>query len=122
MITVPMPIDKETGKQRVPLAGIPNPGALGITPRDQPHAPEIVILRHGMIVRAYVNQCPQDNSPLEIAAEERDFEKQIAPATVRSRNGTEYRLEDGCCISDPDTNLRLKPVPILFDSTWITLP
>lgn len=60
---------------------------------------EIVLVRKGGALRAYVNSCPHQLTPLEIFADK--FLNDDGTLLVCSTHGARFRVEDGYCVSGP---------------------
>ncbi|MFM9888898.1 MAG: Rieske (2Fe-2S) protein [Burkholderiales bacterium] len=59
---------------------------------------DVILLRRGGVVRAYVNSCPHQGTPLET------FPDRFLDADgllVCSTHGARFRVEDGVCVSGP---------------------
>lgn len=59
---------------------------------------DVVVVRRGGVVRAYVNACPHQGTPLETFPDR--FLDQDG-LFVCSTHGARFRVEDGYCVSGP---------------------
>jgi nitrite reductase/ring-hydroxylating ferredoxin subunit len=77
-------------------------------PADAPHRAGIFVLREGAGVKAFVNRCPHQGTPLNWTPDRfLDLErKHIICAT----HGAVFKIEDGFCISGPCSGDALEPV------------
>lgn len=60
---------------------------------------DVVVVRNGGIVRAYVNSCPHQGTPLETFPDR--FLDEAGALFVCSTHGARFRIEDGLCVSGP---------------------
>ena len=65
----------------------------GIARRD------VVLVRRDGALRAYVNSCPHQGTPLETFPDK--FLKEDCSLLVCSTHGARFRVEDGACVSGP---------------------
>lgn len=80
----------------------------------------IALFRHGAHIKAYDNNCPHANVPLDSM-----YKIEIDPRalTVKCSVHTAFfRTEDGLCVAGPCERQSLKPTPIVIDDQgWIYL-
>jgi nitrite reductase/ring-hydroxylating ferredoxin subunit len=60
---------------------------------------EFVLVRKWGVLRAYVNSCPHQLTPLETFPEK--FLNEDGTLFVCSTHGARFRIEDGVCVSGP---------------------
>lgn len=74
----------------------------------------IALIRHGDDVKAYVNNCPHANVPLNSM-----YKIEIDPRTLTikcSVHDAFFRVDDGYCVSGPCQGKSLSPVPVIIDA------
>jgi nitrite reductase/ring-hydroxylating ferredoxin subunit len=70
---------------------------------------DFVVVRHGGEVRAYINSCPHQRTPLETFPDK--FLNEDGSLFVCSTHGARFRVEDGVCVSGPCEGKSLAVVP-----------
>lgn len=60
---------------------------------------DVILVRRGGVVRAYVNSCPHQGTPLETFPDR--FLNHDGSLLICSTHGARFRVEDGACISGP---------------------
>lgn len=60
---------------------------------------DIVVVRSAGVLRAYLNACPHQGTPLETF--ENRFLNEDATLLVCSTHGARFRVENGFCVSGP---------------------
>jgi nitrite reductase/ring-hydroxylating ferredoxin subunit len=81
---------------------------------------DIFIYREDSTLRAFVNSCPHQGTPLDWTPD-----RFIAPDGEHflcATHGALFRTEDGVCIAGPCLGERLQSVPVLLADGWIVLP
>ena len=68
---------------------------------------DIVVVRRAGIIRAYVNTCPHQGTPLETVPDK--FLNEDGSLLVCSTHGARFRAEDGVCVSGPCEGKALSP-------------
>lgn len=82
-------------------------GAKGVT---LPDGRDIVVVRAGEQVRAYLNSCAHQGVPLEMFPDRfLDAERRHLVCTA---HGARFRVEDGVCVYGPCLGKRLAPVAV----------
>lgn len=71
---------------------------------------DIVVVRRGGVLRAYVNSCPHQGTPLETLPDR--FLSQDGSLFVCSTHGARFRVGDGVCISGPCLGKALKAIVV----------
>lgn len=70
---------------------------------------DVVVMRHKGVVRAYMNVCPHQGTPLETFPDK--FLNEDGTLFVCSTHGARFRVEDGVCVSGPCEGKALTVVP-----------
>lgn len=73
---------------------------------------DVILVRRGGLLRAYVNSCPHQGTPLET------FPDQFMDADgllVCSTHGARFRVEDGFCVSGPCAGKMLQAIVFTVD-------
>lgn len=60
---------------------------------------DVILVRYDGVLRAYVNACPHQGTPLETFPDR--FLDQAGRLFVCSTHGARFRVEDGFCVSGP---------------------
>lgn len=60
---------------------------------------DVVLVRRGGVLRAYVNSCPHQGTPLETFPDR--FLNHGGSLLICSTHGARFRVDDGVCISGP---------------------
>lgn len=60
---------------------------------------DFILLRRGGVLRAYVNSCPHQGTPLETFPDR--FLSHDGSVLICSTHGARFRVDDGVCISGP---------------------
>lgn len=60
---------------------------------------DVVLVRRDGVLRAYVNSCPHQGTPLETFPDK--FLNEDGSLFVCSTHGARFRVEDGACVSGP---------------------
>lgn len=72
---------------------------------------DVVLVRRGGVLRAYVNSCPHQGAPLETFPDR--FLSADGSLLICSTHGARFRVDDGVCISGPCLGKAL--VPLVLD-------
>jgi len=94
------------------LDELANPGAKGIDD-DDPRRPGRIVVLSGGRVRAFVNSCPHQGTPLETFPDR--FLTRDRRELLCTTHGARFRIEDGLCIAGPCTGRSLRRVAIAID-------
>lgn len=89
---------------------IPNPGSIshGAGGRYKPY--NIMLLRSGLDIKAYVNSCPHTGAPLDfVDGRFLSADQQHIQCTTHDAL---FHIETGQCFTAPCPGQHLKPVPI----------
>ena len=102
------------------LEDIPDGGAKGVEAGEGAEMRDLILLRRGNNVFAYVNRCPHLGAPLETFPDK--FLDKTGELLVCSTHGARFRVRDGLCVSGPCEGSSLEPVDLRFRGGKITLP
>ena len=69
---------------------------------------DLIVVRRGGVVRAYVNSCPHQATPLETFPDK--FLSEDGSLLVCSTHGARFRVEDGHCVSGPCAGKALRAI------------
>lgn len=69
---------------------------------------DILLVRRNGVLRAYLNSCPHEGTPLETFPDK--FLDENGSLLVCSTHGARFLVETGCCVSGPCEGLRLSSV------------
>lgn len=84
--------------------------ARGFVVGDGARRRDLIVVRRGGVVRAYVNSCPHQGTPLETFPDK--FLNEDGSLLVCSTHGARFRVEDGYCVSGPCQGKRLAPIAL----------
>ncbi len=70
---------------------------------------DVILVRRGGALRAYLNSCPHQLTPLETFPDK--FLNEDGSLFVCSTHGARFRVEDGYCVSGPCVGKSLFPIP-----------
>jgi len=70
----------------------------------------VFVLRHAGSIRAYVNACPHQGTPLEIFPDR--FFDALGRNLICRTHGALFRPADGFCVAGPCAGKSLNPAPI----------
>lgn len=69
---------------------------------------DIVLVRRNGVLRAYVNSCPHQGTPLETFPDQ--FLSRDGSLLICSTHGARFRVDDGYCISGPCEGKKLSTI------------
>jgi len=92
-----------------------DPGAVSVVRGAGADRMDVLLLRNGGTVSAFLNACPHQGTPLETF--DGRFFTSDKQRLLCSTHGAEFRLEDGHCLHGPCQGRALTPVPISVDDT-----
>jgi nitrite reductase/ring-hydroxylating ferredoxin subunit len=93
-----------------PLASIPDGAARGVTVAEGGGLRDLILVRRGGRVYAYVNACPHLGTPLETFPGK--FLDYSGRRLLCSTHGASFRIEDGFCLRGPCAGRSLVAVPV----------
>jgi nitrite reductase/ring-hydroxylating ferredoxin subunit len=74
---------------------------------------DVIVVRHAGVLRAYLNACPHQGTPLETFPDR--FMNEDASLLVCSTHGARFRVEDGFCVSGPCTGKSLQSLKVTVE-------
>ncbi len=103
-------MSRETCFRLCPLTSLPDQSARGFSILWQSKELELLVVREGARIHAFVNSCPHTGAALDwVPHQFLDAEgKHIQCAT----HGALFRLRDGYCVFGPCAGQSLTPVPV----------
>jgi nitrite reductase/ring-hydroxylating ferredoxin subunit len=101
------------------LHELADPGAKGFTMGRGDWPLRGFVVRHGAVVRAYVNHCPHAGFPLNWSPDA--FLAPEAPMILCSMHGALFEVESGLCISGPCQGLGLRPLAVRVERGYVML-
>jgi nitrite reductase/ring-hydroxylating ferredoxin subunit len=101
------------------LHELADPGAKGFTMGRGDWPLRGFVVRHGAVVRAYVNHCPHAGFPLNWTPDA--FLAPEAPMILCSMHGALFEVESGLCISGPCQGLGLRPLAVRVEYGYVML-
>jgi nitrite reductase/ring-hydroxylating ferredoxin subunit len=102
-----------------PLHELGDPGSKGFTMGEGDWPLRGFIVRHGALVRAYVNHCPHAGFPLNWTPDV--FLAPDSPLILCSMHGALFEMETGLCLSGPCNGLRLRALPVRVARGYVML-
>lgn len=79
----------------------------------------VFVVRHAGAIRAYINACPHQGTPLEIVPDAfLDDERRFL---VCRTHGAQFRPADGFCVAGPCAGRSLTPAPVRVESGVLVL-
>ena len=112
--TVPQTKPNQVGQVLCRLEEIPDGTAKGFDLGGGDEPLEILVVREGAHVFAYINVCPHTGSPLDWQPD--DFMSEDACHIMCHTHGALFEIEDGFCIAGPCAGDQLKPVKVEVDA------
>ena len=80
---------------------------------DEPSPVDILVVRRGMLIKAYRNVCPHKGLNLDWVPDR--FMDPTGEYLQCANHDALFRIEDGYCVSGPCAGARLKPVAVHVD-------
>lgn len=93
-----------------PLDAIPDGAARGVAVTQEGARRDLILVRRGRRVYAYVNACPHLGTPLETFPDK--FLDYSGRRLLCSTHGASFRIEDGFCLRGPCAGRSLVAVPV----------
>jgi nitrite reductase/ring-hydroxylating ferredoxin subunit len=91
-----------------------DPGSRGATLRQGDRLLDVLVVRKGRNVYAYVNSCPHTGSPLDwVEHEFLSIDKQYIQCAMHAAL---FRLADGLCVAGPCTGSSLTAIAVTVES------
>ncbi len=101
------------------ISDIPDGGAKGIVIGSGTDVLDVVVLRRGGKIFAYVNRCPHQGTPLETFPDR--FLDQTGELLICSTHGARFRVKDGACVQGPCEGALLEPLRLQVSDGKIML-
>lgn len=92
------------------ICDIPDGGAKGVECGTGADRLDLILLRRGEKIFAYINSCPHQGTPLETFPDK--FLDQTRQLLICSTHGARFRVEDGFCIEGPCDGASLQRVAV----------
>ncbi len=96
------------------VSDIPDGGAIGIDATEGGVTEDLVLLRRGCDVFAYVNRCPHKRTPLETFPDK--FLDETGELLICSTHGARFRVRDGFCVKGPCEDASLEAIAIRIEN------
>lgn len=80
---------------------------------------DVVVVRRDGVLRAYVNSCPHQGTPLETFPDK--FLNSDGSLLICSTHGARFRVEDGTCVSGPCEGKRLRSIVVHVVEGMVTI-
>lgn len=101
------------------LESLPDGAAKGVTIELDGQKHELILVRRGARVFAYLNACPHLGTPLETFPNK--FLDYSGTRLMCSTHGASFRIEDGYCLRGPCVGRSLTPAPVELRGSKIVL-
>ena len=102
-----------------PLDSIPEGAARGVTVVQDGGKRELILVRRGGRIYAYVNACPHLGTPLETFPDK--FLDYTGRRLLCSTHGASFRIEDGHCLRGPCAGRSLVRVAVKVEAGAVVL-
>ena len=96
------------------LDELPDPGSRGLTLSLNEQMLDVLIVRRGEQVFAYLNKCPHTGGPLDWVPDQ--FLSLDKNNIQCATHDALFRLDDGFCVAGPCVGDKLKTVPVTIDA------
>lgn len=101
------------------LEELKDPGSRGATLRQGDRLLDVMVVRKGRNVYAYVNSCPHTGSPLDwVEHEFLSLDKRYIQCAMHAAL---FRLADGLCIAGPCTGSSLTAIAVTVESGLVVV-
>lgn len=107
------------GTRLCPHDALGSPGAKGLSFGAGTGRLELVVVRLGDEIRAFVNACPHQGATLETLPDR--FFDADGRLLVCSLHGASFRPLDGVCVAGPCKGKALAPVAVRIDDSWVCI-
>lgn len=102
------------------LDEIPEPGGKGVLlPGDGGRPHDLVVVRFGGQLRAYVNSCPHVGTPLDTLPDR--FFTRGGDQLLCSTHGARFEPLTGLCVAGPCAGARLRAVAVRLEGASVVL-
>jgi nitrite reductase/ring-hydroxylating ferredoxin subunit len=75
---------------------------------------DVILVRRGGVLCAYVNSCPHQGTPLETFPDR--FLSHDGSQLICSTHGARFRVDDGVCVSGPCLGKVLPAISVVVDA------
>jgi nitrite reductase/ring-hydroxylating ferredoxin subunit len=113
------PVTAAAGGALCPLADLAEGVPRGLTANSSEGPLEILVMRQGGRLVAYLNRCPHRGTPLDWAPD-----RFLAPDGAHfqcSTHGARFRIADGYCVAGPCQGEQLRPVRLRVEDGMVRL-
>jgi len=113
---------KITGTQRTVLCrfdDLQDPGSRGVSLRQGDRQLDLLVVRKGQAVYAYINSCPHTGSPLDW--NEHEFLSLDRRYIQCAMHAALFRVMDGLCISGPCTGASLTAIAVAVEAGLVVV-
>jgi nitrite reductase/ring-hydroxylating ferredoxin subunit len=80
---------------------------------------DVILVRRDGVMRAYVNSCPHQGTPLETFPDR--FLNHDGSQLICSTHGARFRVGDGLCVSGPCLGKSLARLTVATENGWLFL-
>jgi len=99
------------------LHDLADPGSQGFTLQTPEGLKDILVVRRGEAVYAYVNHCPHTGSPLDWQPDQfLNLDRTLIQCATHLAL---FRIADGHCLSGPCAGQALTPVVVTLKDSWV---
>jgi nitrite reductase/ring-hydroxylating ferredoxin subunit len=109
-----------TGTQRTVLCRLDelqDPGSRGVMLQQGDRLQDVLVVRRGQGVYAYINSCPHTGSPLDW--NEHEFLSLDKRYIQCAMHAALFRLEDGICVAGPCTGASLTAIAVEVEADLV---
>jgi len=113
---------KITGTQRTVLCrfdDLQDPGSRGVSLQQGDRQLDLLVVRKGQAVYAYINSCPHTGSPLDW--NEHEFLSLDRRYIQCAMHAALFRVMDGLCISGPCTGASLTAIAVAVEAGLVVV-
>jgi nitrite reductase/ring-hydroxylating ferredoxin subunit len=113
---------KHNGTQRTVLCRLDelqDPGSRGVTLRQGDQLLDVLVVRRGQGVYAYINSCPHTGSPLDW--NEHEFLSLDRRYIQCAMHAALFRLTDGMCVAGPCTGASLTAISVAVEADLVVV-
>ncbi len=108
------------GARLVERASLEDPGAASVLCGDGLRQLDVIVVRNGGHIRAYLNACPHAGTPLD-AFPGRLLDRADSSQMICATHGARFRIEDGLCVKGPCIGKTLPPLAVEIVDGWVVL-
>ncbi len=112
-------IETDAPQRLCRLDDIADPGSRGCTLQTAQGAQDVFVVRRGIEVYAYSNNCPHTGSPLDWLPDQfLSLDKTLIQCATHMAL---FRIEDGYCVSGPCAGRALTPLAVTVQDGWVVM-